>query len=101
MPRRLVVQASRVRSPKSADILGDRARRLHDLIPGSRVELIDDAGHHVQEDRPTELNLVLHRCFIERLGGRIPQSDTGFGFSVASDLVGRERVKDAGSIPGD
>lgn len=87
--------------PKSADIPGDRAQRLHDLIPGSRVELIEDAGHHVQEDRPTQLNAVLHRWLIEQLGERIPQSDTAFGSSVASDLVGRERVMDAGSIPGD
>jgi pimeloyl-ACP methyl ester carboxylesterase len=49
----------------------DVAQRLHHLIPGSRVELIDDAGHLVQEDRPTELNAVLHRWLIEQLGGRI------------------------------
>lgn len=49
----------------------DVAQRLHDLIPGSRVELIDDAGHLVQEDRPIELNAVLHRWLTEQLGGRI------------------------------
>jgi len=50
-------------------ILVDRAQQLHDLIPGSRIELIDHAGHLVQEDRPTELNAVLHRWLIERLAG--------------------------------
>lgn len=30
--------------------------RLRELIPGSRCELIEDAGHLVQEDRPLELN---------------------------------------------
>lgn len=29
-----------------------QAQRLHRLIPGSRLELIGDAGHLVQEDRP-------------------------------------------------
>lgn len=42
----------------------DRAQQLHDLIPGSRIELIDYAGHLVQEDRPTELNAVLHRWLL-------------------------------------
>jgi pimeloyl-ACP methyl ester carboxylesterase len=52
----------------------DHARQLHHLIPGSRIELIDGAGHLVQEDRPTELNLVLYRWLIERLGERIAAS---------------------------
>lgn len=46
----------------------DQARQLHQLIPGSRIELIDRAGHLVQEDRPTELNLLLHRWLIEQQG---------------------------------
>jgi pimeloyl-ACP methyl ester carboxylesterase len=49
----------------------DRAQQLHHLIPGSRIELIDDAGHLVQEDRPTELCLMLHRWLIERPGEQI------------------------------
>jgi pimeloyl-ACP methyl ester carboxylesterase len=30
----------------------DQARRLHRLIPGSRLEVVGEAGHLVQEDRP-------------------------------------------------
>lgn len=37
----------------------DRAHRLHGLIGGSRLELIDGAGHLVQEDAPDELNTLL------------------------------------------
>lgn len=39
----------------------DRGHRLRSLIHGSRLELIDFAGHLVQEDRPSELNALLHR----------------------------------------
>lgn len=39
----------------------DRAHRLRSLIDGSRLELIDFAGHLVQEDRPSELNALLHQ----------------------------------------
>jgi pimeloyl-ACP methyl ester carboxylesterase len=39
----------------------DRAHRLSGLIAGSRLELIDFAGHLVQEDRPSELNALLHQ----------------------------------------
>lgn len=34
----------------------DRAYRLASMIPNSRVEIIDGAGHLVQEDNPDELN---------------------------------------------
>jgi pimeloyl-ACP methyl ester carboxylesterase len=37
----------------------DRAHRLADLIPGARLELIEDAGHLIQLDRPDELEKVL------------------------------------------
>ncbi len=39
----------------------DRAHRLASLIPDSRVEIIDGAGHLVQEDRPIELNKTIRR----------------------------------------
>lgn len=39
----------------------DRAHRLAHVIPDSTVELIDGAGHLVQEDNPAELNLILSR----------------------------------------
>ena len=48
----------------------DQARQLHRLIPGSRIELIEDAGHLVQEDRPNELNDVLARWLMAPPGGR-------------------------------
>jgi pimeloyl-ACP methyl ester carboxylesterase len=37
----------------------DRAHRLHELIPGSRLRLIEDAGHLVQLDRPAALTATL------------------------------------------
>ena len=43
----------------------DRAHRLNSLIAGSRLKLIDSAGHLVQEDRPSELNALLHQWLIE------------------------------------
>ncbi len=38
----------------------DRAHRLSDLIPGSRLELIEAAGHLVQLDQPVALATTLH-----------------------------------------
>lgn len=37
----------------------DRAHRLADLIPGSRLQLIEGAGHLVQEDAPAQLTAAL------------------------------------------
>lgn len=37
----------------------DRAHRLASLIPGSRLEIIEGAGHLVQEDRPAQLTASL------------------------------------------
>jgi pimeloyl-ACP methyl ester carboxylesterase len=37
----------------------DRAHRLASLIPGARLELIEDAGHLIQLDQPHELEEVL------------------------------------------
>jgi pimeloyl-ACP methyl ester carboxylesterase len=37
----------------------DRAHRLHELIAGSRLELIEDAGHLVQLDQPAALATTL------------------------------------------
>lgn len=44
---------------KDAWIPVDRAHRLHALIPGSSVRLIERAGHLVQEDAPAELAVDL------------------------------------------
>lgn len=38
----------------------DRAHRLHELIPGSRLELIREAGHLVHLDQPVQLATRLH-----------------------------------------
>jgi pimeloyl-ACP methyl ester carboxylesterase len=38
----------------------DRAHRLAELIPDSRLELIDAAGHLVQIDQPVGLATRLH-----------------------------------------
>jgi pimeloyl-ACP methyl ester carboxylesterase len=37
----------------------DRARRLAELIPGARLELIEDAGHLIQLDQPARLEGAL------------------------------------------
>ncbi|NOX31399.1 MAG: alpha/beta hydrolase [Actinobacteria bacterium] len=37
----------------------DRAHRLKSLIAGSSIEIIDGAGHLVQEDRPAELKAII------------------------------------------
>jgi pimeloyl-ACP methyl ester carboxylesterase len=37
----------------------DRAHRLHDLIPGSTLRLIDGAGHLIQLDAPAELAVAV------------------------------------------
>jgi pimeloyl-ACP methyl ester carboxylesterase len=39
----------------------DRAHRLARAIPGSRVELVESAGHLVQLDQPVALATALHR----------------------------------------
>jgi pimeloyl-ACP methyl ester carboxylesterase len=44
----------------------DRAHRLADLIPGSRLEVIDAAGHLVQIDQPVALATTLHAWLAAR-----------------------------------
>jgi len=39
----------------------DRAYRLHELIPGSRLEIVAGAGHLIQYDAPAELALAIRR----------------------------------------
>lgn len=39
----------------------DRAHRLAELIPGARLELIEEAGHLIQFDAPIALATTLHR----------------------------------------
>lgn len=39
----------------------DRAERLHALVPGSHLEIVDGAGHLVQLDQPVALATVLTR----------------------------------------
>lgn len=46
----------------------DRAQRLHALIPGSELRIIEDCGHLVQEDQPAHLNRLL-RDWVERTSG--------------------------------
>lgn len=43
----------------------DRAHRLNSLIAGSRLQLIDSAGHLIQEDQPSQLNDLIHQWLIE------------------------------------
>jgi pimeloyl-ACP methyl ester carboxylesterase len=40
----------------------DRAHRLHEQIPGSRLEIVADAGHLIQYDAPAELALAIRRA---------------------------------------
>ena len=44
----------------------DRAHRLNSLIAGSRLNLIDSAGHLVQEDAPSELNALLQKWLMDQ-----------------------------------
>jgi pimeloyl-ACP methyl ester carboxylesterase len=44
----------------------DRAHRLHELIPGSRLQLIEDAGHLVQLDQAAALAATLSQWLLER-----------------------------------
>lgn len=39
----------------------DRAHRLASMIPNSTVEIVDGAGHLIQEDRPVELVGIIRR----------------------------------------
>jgi len=39
----------------------DRAHRLAELIPGARLELVENAGHLIQLDRPEQLKTILQR----------------------------------------
>ncbi len=48
----------------------DRAYRLASLIPGSSLKIIDGAGHLVQEDRPTDLNVILRQWLDSRPSSR-------------------------------
>ena len=39
----------------------DRAYRLAELVPGARLDLVEDAGHLVQLDAPDRLTQILRR----------------------------------------
>jgi pimeloyl-ACP methyl ester carboxylesterase len=44
----------------------DRGRELADRIPGSRLEILEDAGHLLPQDRPAELTALLLPFLSER-----------------------------------
>jgi len=44
----------------------DRAHRLHELIPGARLAIIDEAGHLIQLDQPAALTAALMHWLISR-----------------------------------
>lgn len=43
----------------------DRAHRLRDLIPGARLQVIDDSGHLIQLDQPAALTAALTRWLLD------------------------------------
>lgn len=47
----------------------DRAQQLADMIPGSCLEIISQAGHLVHYDAPVELAMSLHRWLTKRPSG--------------------------------
>jgi pimeloyl-ACP methyl ester carboxylesterase len=44
----------------------DRAHRLHELIPGSRLAVIEKAGHLIQLDQPEALAATLTQWLLSR-----------------------------------
>jgi pimeloyl-ACP methyl ester carboxylesterase len=44
----------------------DRAHRLHELIPGARLTVIEQAGHLIQLDQPEALTAALTQWLISR-----------------------------------
>jgi pimeloyl-ACP methyl ester carboxylesterase len=44
----------------------DRAHRLHELIPGARLRVIDQAGHLIQLDQPAALTAALTEWLLGR-----------------------------------
>jgi pimeloyl-ACP methyl ester carboxylesterase len=44
----------------------DRAHRLHELIPGARLAIIEQAGHLIQLDQPAALTAALTHWLISR-----------------------------------
>jgi pimeloyl-ACP methyl ester carboxylesterase len=44
----------------------DRAHRLHELIPGARLTLIEQAGHLIQLDQPEALTATLTQWLLSR-----------------------------------
>jgi len=46
-------------------IPADRGQRLHELIPNSVLQVVEGAGHLIQEDRPAELTVAIDRWLQE------------------------------------
>lgn len=44
----------------------DRARRLAEIVPGARLDVIDRAGHLVQLDAPVQLTAILQRWLADQ-----------------------------------
>jgi pimeloyl-ACP methyl ester carboxylesterase len=44
----------------------DRAHRLHELIPGARLTIIEQAGHLIQLDQPEALTAALTQWLVGR-----------------------------------
>ena len=42
----------------------DRAHRLAELIPGSELHLVPEAGHLIQLDAPEQLTAILQRWLL-------------------------------------
>ncbi len=50
----------------------DRAHRLHELIPGARLTVIEQAGHLIQLDQPEALTAALTHWLVGRNDAEVP-----------------------------
>jgi len=59
-----------IRGAETDMLTSEAVQRLHRRIPGSRVSLIEEAGHAVPTDQPAMLALTI-REFLQSLSGAV------------------------------
>jgi pimeloyl-ACP methyl ester carboxylesterase len=56
-----------LRGAISSVLADETARRMQSLVPGSRYEVVPDAGHNIQGDNPEALEAAV-RAFLAEVG---------------------------------